>query len=313
MNENHIICVRNINRFRSIDVVGVCASVMQRKRKLGGGIINKIIDRLPLELHVPGYQFCGPGTKLEKRLNLGQTGINGLDSACREHDIAYSTYKDDVERRKADKKLASAAWDRVKSSDSSFGEKSTALFVSAAMKAKTALSKIGRGLSGCRKSRKRTTTSKKKSKKSKPAMQRMKKPSKMKKKKCCFKKMVSHTKRIMKNARPRSSDDVLNTALAASKKLTQTKSIAVPRVIRIPKTGGILPLVPIFAGLSALGSIAGGAASIIRAIKGVDDGKKAIKKGATAVVVGKSISGGGLYLKPYGRTGLGLYLNPKNY
>lgn len=280
---------------------------MKRKRKFGCGIINKVIDRLPVELHIPGYQFCGPGTKLEKRLNLGQTGINGLDSACREHDIAYSTTKDDSERQKADKKLASAAWERVKSSDSSLAEKSTALLVSAAMKTKTGLSKIGRGLSLCRKKKsKKTSTVKRKMKKTQSVVAK-------KKKKCCFKKMVSHTKRSMKNARPRSSDDVLNTALAASRKFTHTKSISIPRIIQIPKTGAALPLIPIFAGLSALGSLSGGVASIIRAIKGVDDGKKAIKNGATEVVVGKSKSGAGLFLKPYGRSGYGLYLHPKNY
>lgn len=35
--------------------------------KEGSGIINNVIDSLPFELHLPGYQFCGPGTKLQKR------------------------------------------------------------------------------------------------------------------------------------------------------------------------------------------------------------------------------------------------------
>lgn len=29
--------------------------------KRGDGIIDKIIDKVPFELHVPGYQYCGPG------------------------------------------------------------------------------------------------------------------------------------------------------------------------------------------------------------------------------------------------------------
>lgn len=29
--------------------------------KRGKGIIDKIIDKLPFELHVPKYQYCGPG------------------------------------------------------------------------------------------------------------------------------------------------------------------------------------------------------------------------------------------------------------
>lgn len=29
--------------------------------KCGTGFIDKIIDKLPFELHVPSYQYCGPG------------------------------------------------------------------------------------------------------------------------------------------------------------------------------------------------------------------------------------------------------------
>lgn len=32
----------------------------------GSGMLNKIINSLPFEVHLPGYQYCGPGTKLEK-------------------------------------------------------------------------------------------------------------------------------------------------------------------------------------------------------------------------------------------------------
>lgn len=55
----------------------------------GRGLLNKIINKLPVELHIPGYQFCGPGTKLAKRIARGDHGINPLDTACKEHDIAY--------------------------------------------------------------------------------------------------------------------------------------------------------------------------------------------------------------------------------
>ena len=57
-------------------------------------MLNKTIDRLPFELHLPGYNFCDPGTKLRKRLNRGDVGINPLDEACREHDTACSLSKE---------------------------------------------------------------------------------------------------------------------------------------------------------------------------------------------------------------------------
>jgi len=30
----------------------------------GRGLVNKIINKLPFELHIPGYSYCGPGTNL---------------------------------------------------------------------------------------------------------------------------------------------------------------------------------------------------------------------------------------------------------
>lgn len=38
----------------------------------GDGLLNKAINNLPFEMHLPKYNFCGPGTKLGKRLQLGQ-------------------------------------------------------------------------------------------------------------------------------------------------------------------------------------------------------------------------------------------------
>ena len=29
-------------------------------------VINRAVDALPVELHLPGYRFCGPGTNLEE-------------------------------------------------------------------------------------------------------------------------------------------------------------------------------------------------------------------------------------------------------
>src|SRR5436190_1042564 len=102
-------------------------------------LVNTAIDALPIELHLPGYSYCGPGTKLAKRLARGDLGINKLDKACKEHDIAYSKFSDSEHRSVADKVLAAKAWERVKSTDASVGERAAALSVAAAMKAKTAI------------------------------------------------------------------------------------------------------------------------------------------------------------------------------
>lgn len=112
------------------------------KRK-GNGLLNRAINALPIELHIPGYQFCGPGTQLEQRLARGDRGINPLDAACRDHDIAYSRSNHLGERHVADNILATTARKRITARDSTFGEKTAATAVWAAMKAKT---KFGMGM-----------------------------------------------------------------------------------------------------------------------------------------------------------------------
>ena len=64
----------------------------------GAGLFDKIINALPFEVHIPDYQFCRSGTRLAKRLARGDRGINRLDAACREHDIAYSRSNDLADR-----------------------------------------------------------------------------------------------------------------------------------------------------------------------------------------------------------------------
>lgn len=116
---------------------------MALKRKHGKGVLNKLINLLPIEAHIPGgYRYCGPGTKLEKRLARGDAPINGLDAACKEHDMFYSKNTDTAERNKADLELADKAWQRVTAGDSSLGERAAAYAVTNAMKLKA---KMGMG------------------------------------------------------------------------------------------------------------------------------------------------------------------------
>lgn len=111
--------------------------------KRGRGLLNKVIDLLPVELHIPGgYRYCGPGTKLSERLSRGDPGINRLDEACKQHDIAYAKYSDDKSRNIADRILANQAWERVKSSDANLAERAAAWAVTTTMNAK---SKLGMG------------------------------------------------------------------------------------------------------------------------------------------------------------------------
>lgn len=263
----------------------------------GGGLINSVINNLPFEMHLPGYQFCGPGTNLEKRLARGETGINPLDSACRSHDITYSKFKEDgPERFEADKLLASAAWDRVKSFDAGLGERAAALTVTGAMKAKMGISRIGKGISKRNRRSKKKKTSKKRSRKTKS-----------------FASIVKAAKiklRLCKGKKANCVNGIVSTALAAARECNNKSNspIAQPRIIPIPKTGGLLPIVPAMAALSAIGALAKGVPTIINALGNINDARKKIF-GNAAVPIGS-----GLYLKPY-RKGYGLYLQPfkKNF
>ncbi|KAE9521888.1 hypothetical protein AGLY_017695 [Aphis glycines] len=106
------------------------------KSNSGAGLLNTVINSLPFELHLPDYQYCGPGTNLKKRLTLGQPGINGLDSACREHDIAYDKSNSLTDRSAADSVLEERAWSRAGAKDADFKEKAAAWLVTTGMKAK---------------------------------------------------------------------------------------------------------------------------------------------------------------------------------
>ncbi|CAG5033050.1 unnamed protein product [Parnassius apollo] len=88
------------------------------------------------------------------------------------------------------------------------------------------------------------------------------------------------------------------------------KGISLPRCTPLPKCEGLLALIHIFAGLSALRSLAGGIAGIAKAVNDSKAAQKSLQESERhnrmmeAVALGK-----GLYIKPH-KQGAGLYLNP---
>lgn len=234
----------------------------------GGGLVNSLINNLPFELHLPGYNFCGPGTRLRARLLRGDKGINQLDNACMQHDIAYnSTNLED--RHRADFELLNMAKQRMKSMNAGKGEKLASWLVSKVMKTKL---KHGAGTKS-------------------------------------FRSIVSTIRNRLKTLKPSNNSKAIRVAYSAAKKLVKNnKGVRMPRIIPLPKTGGILPLIPIFAGLSALGALAGGAAGITKA---VHDHKSATKNFEEAQRHNRTMEsialGKGLYMKPY-KKGNGLFV-----
>lgn len=104
--------------------------------KRGKGILNSVIDNLPVELHVPGYEYLGPGTNLDLKLLQNVKPANKLDEAAKEHDIAYARSNDVDKRHEADYKLQEDAWKRVIADDSTIPEKAAAYLTTSAMRVK---------------------------------------------------------------------------------------------------------------------------------------------------------------------------------
>lgn len=250
----------------------------------GKGVVNSLLNKLPVELHIPTFKYCGPGTQLNKRLARGDIPINPLDQACQDHDIEYSKNRDNIEARNAaDRVLASKAWNRVKASDASLGEKAAALAVAGIMKTK---SKLGMGHN------KRKTGSG-----------------------IAFKKIVKETKDSM--VKSKDANKVITSALKVAHKVIKKSGgknkVKKVRILPIPsKVGGVLPLIPIFAGLSALGAITGGVAGVAKAVNDASAARKQLEEAKRHNRAMEQVSlGNGLYLRPY-KSGAGLRIHNDN-
>ncbi|KYN28559.1 hypothetical protein ALC57_02017 [Trachymyrmex cornetzi] len=117
-NYEEILWDRLPNHLKTDPEVQRCHKIVWRGMISGAGLLNKTINALPFKVHIPGYQFCGPGTGLVKRLARGDRNINRLNVACREHDIAYSQSNDLAGRHIADRVLVERARERITASDS---------------------------------------------------------------------------------------------------------------------------------------------------------------------------------------------------
>ena len=102
--------------------------------------------KYPGEKHLPGYSYCGPGTRLDIRLDdnnqprPGEEPVNAIDRACHAHDVAYKS-SNLSHRHLADIKLIHAL---NAIPDKSFKEKLASWLIKSAMKGKLML---GNGVS----------------------------------------------------------------------------------------------------------------------------------------------------------------------
>ena len=75
-------------------------------------LVDVINTVLPFEKHLPGMNYCGPGTDLKKRLQPdgttpkpGHEPVDRVDRAALKHDLAYNNHSGLAERLNADKEM----------------------------------------------------------------------------------------------------------------------------------------------------------------------------------------------------------------
>lgn len=73
--------------------------------------VSMLNTALPFEKHLPGMRYCGPGTKLDLRVDEngnpypGNEPVDRVDQAALKHDLAYDKYDDLRRRNHADKEM----------------------------------------------------------------------------------------------------------------------------------------------------------------------------------------------------------------
>jgi hypothetical protein len=270
----------------------------------GSGLLNSLINKSPFELHAPGYNFLGPGTKLEERLAKGIEPRNKLDALAREHDIFYSKHSSLADRHTADKVLQLGATERIRARSASPGERFWATVTAASMKGKRIIG-AGTNLSVT------NMGSKRKHRRSRPRTSRRRKRNTSNSTTGASIQFTNAVKHVANNndfSEDKSLKTNVKNALMAFRKLKKQKRIKYPirRTIALPKTGGVLPLIPIISGISALGGLAGGVSSIIKAIRDINEARKNVFNKNSTVTTGNGfkIGRGSLYLPKRGRGSL---------
>ena len=212
-----------------------------------------------LEFHYPGrYNFLGPGTDLRKR--RFQKPFNKLDAFAKEHDLAYEKAKNKKDIHAADRIFEDKAWSRVKDSTADFfRERIPAYLATNLIKLKR---KVGLGMKP--RNRRRSRKSKKGG-------------SNKRKKRISFKSLLSKSKKVINNKLPITTN--ITRVLSTVAQPKGTSIVGFKRVIPVPKSGGVLPLVPILGALAAAGLVGRSVSSVADAVSSVNNLRKSFQSG----------------------------------
>lgn len=94
----------------------------------------------------------------------------------------------------------------------------------------------------------------------------------------------------------------INTAIRIARKVInksfkgKKSQVVIPRVIKVPKIGGFLPIIPILTALGAIGSLSSGGAAIAKAVNAAKKAKTQLDEATShnktieAITMGKGLS-----------------------
>ncbi len=283
----------------------------------GKGLFNTFLNNLKTPILYPGYKYLGPGNDLERQLKENIAPVNELDSYAREHDIAYSNFRDTKTRHLYDKKLEDQAWGLVKNSKKPASERVAAYITTNLIKGKRLLGMgLGSQSSSSSSSSRKTKTTKRNGGGASHRRQRVgkglrKKQRRVKKKNSrlvggglSFQNAVRLAKRKFNKQHDLKVN--IEQALVALKKSGKKVKLPHSRIIPLPQKGGVLPLAAILAALGTAGTVASNVSKIADMVGVLKSTKeKLFGKGLASVKLGS-----GLHVKPY-RKGAALYFNPQ--
>lgn len=124
VNVQSVVTKNGRNMLRGVCAVcGTSKTQFVKSGKTGGDLVSSLSSvmsgvklpgaKYPGEMHLPGMNFAGPGTRLDLRLNPNGTPkessrpVDRVDEAAYRHDMAYSAFPDTKMRNVADRVMVS--------------------------------------------------------------------------------------------------------------------------------------------------------------------------------------------------------------
>src|SRR5215831_18681529 len=103
---NPTVFITNKNRKTQRSNCKICSTAKSCFiKEIKGRDIVDVIGKNIGEIHFPGSNYLGPGTKFIERINREDKPVDRIDEAAMHHDLSYHIHKNKEKRHEADRKL----------------------------------------------------------------------------------------------------------------------------------------------------------------------------------------------------------------